>query len=437
MNKLPRDARLSRDSLLATVHAYGRHQGGHLVGAEFERHLLDEHGRPAPYFGPYGVQWLLEQLVVRGWRPHREGPYPIALELGGAHVTLEPGGQFELSDRPFETVAEVRDSATAFSRLIEEILAPTPYRQAALGFTPVARIADIPWVPKGRYVQMRQHMAASGKLGHHMMKGTAATQASFDFSTEADAARKLRIGSLLAPLITGMFANSPFTEGRPNGFKSFRGVIWTETDPARTGFPLAADDFTWEGWVDYLLEVPMMFIKLGGVWQSGRGATFRQWMTDGIEGTFPDADAWELHMTSVFPEVRIKRQIEVRSADCVALPMATAFTALIKGLFYCPAASRGALALSRRFSRYGTKRERFLVASRTGLGGTVGGQRLASWAEELVDIARVGLHNCTPGDVPLLDPLLDHVEHGECPADRLLAASRRDDFDLRAAASMF
>jgi glutamate--cysteine ligase len=433
-------ARLTRDDLLRTYATYGRSRARWLLGGEFERHLLGPDGLPAPYDGPDGVRALLQRFVADGWIPTREGAAPIKLEREvrqpgvpgtGAAITLEPGGQFELSGSPYATVAEVVAEAEAFVRQTDAYLADTPYRQVALGYTPFARIEDVPWVPKGRYAIMREHMAAVGTHGHHMMKGTAATQASFDFSDEADCARKMRIGITLAPLVTAMFANSPLTRGRPNGWQSFRGFVWTRTDPARTGFPDAAASFSFERWVDYLLDVPMMFTKVDGRWEPAHGRSFRHWMEHGdAQGRFPTMADWDLHQTSVFPEVRVKHQIEVRMGDCVPVRLSAAFCALFEGLFYCDVSLQQAMGVAARFERYGTKQERFLVACREGLRGVVGGRPLAAWAEELVDAASGGLCRCASagrpgfagGESRWLAPLVDLVEHAETPASRLLAA---------------
>jgi glutamate--cysteine ligase len=425
--------RLTRDDLLRTYATYGRSRQRWLLGGEFERHLLGPDGRPAPYDGPDGVRSLLQRFIAAGWKPTREGAAPIKLERDpqarpgqkglGAAITLEPGAQFELSGSPYDDVAGVVAEAEDFVRLTDAFLAGTPYRQVALGYTPFARIDTIPWVPKGRYGVMRHHMSAVGTHGHYMMKGTAATQASFDFSDEADCARKTRIGIVLAPIVTAMFANSPLTEGRPNGWQSFRGFVWTRTDPARTGFPDAAASFSFERWVDYLLDVPMMFTKVGGKWAPAHGRSFRSWMERGDdEGRFPTVADWDLHQTSVFPEVRVKHQIEVRMGDCVSVPLAAAFCALFEGLFYCDVSLQRALGVATRFERFGTRQERFLTACRHGLRGVVGGRPLAAWAEEVVDAACRGLDRCAQTETRWLDPLVDLVEHAETPADRLLTA---------------
>jgi glutamate--cysteine ligase len=418
-------AALTRAQIVDAFHGYGRPRSRWLVGGELERHLLVPSGAPTPYFGRHGVSELLHALIREGWVPHREGPHPIALLKNGASVTLEPGGQFELSGKPYATVGEVAAEAQAFQDDVDRLLEGTGVRQVALGYTPFARIEDVPWVPKGRYGIMRRHMAEAGTLGHHMMKGTCATQASFDFSDEADCARKVRLATALAPLVTALFANSPLTRGRPNGWASFRGHIWTKTDPARTGMPDAAARFSYERWIDYLLDVPMMFTKVNGTWRPANGRTFRDWMATGE----PGVAEWDLHLTSVFPEVRVKHQIEVRMADCVPLDLANAFFALFTGIFYCKRASDGARAVAEQFIRFGTREARFDEACRHGLKGTVGGRSLTSWAEDLVTVARDGLSRCSPDDVPLTDPLVRLVERGESPAHRVLRLAATLDHD--------
>lgn len=431
-------AGLTRDQLVAEYHASGKPRDRWRVGAEFERHLLRADGLPLPYFGEPGVRWLMAAFVREGWEPYLEGEHPIALSKAGAQITLEPGGQFELSGAPWSTVGEVESEARAFARDVERHLDGTGVRQVALGFTPYADIPAVGWVPKGRYVVMRDYLGRTGDLAHHMMKGTAAVQATYDYADEADCARKVRLATLLGPLTTATFANSPYAGGEPTGFMSFRGHIWTRTDPARTGFPDAARAFTFERWVDWLLRVPMMFFKdADGAWQFAHGRTFDDWMRD--EGAHrPDEAAWSLHLTSVFPEVRVKRTIEVRGADCVPLPLAAAFVALWKGLFYCDTALDRATDVAERFAGHGGQRERFEVACREGLEGSVGGRRLAAWAEEIVQIADDGLASCDPQERPWLGPLRRQVESGESPARTLLRrlGERPDPASLLAAGGL-
>jgi glutamate--cysteine ligase len=415
--------RLDRTALLDTFASYGRPRDGWLVGAEFERHLLDEHGAPLTYGAPRGIRWMLERFVARGWEPIHEGPHLVATARGGASITLEPGCQWELSGRPHRRVIDCIEEGEAFNRATQEVLAVGGHaaRQVFLGFTPRARIADIEWVPKGRYVQMREHMIKMGDLAHHMMKGTAAIQVSFDFLDEEDCARKMKLSSQLAPMTTALFANSSLAEGRPSGFMSWRGHIWTRTDPDRTGIP-ADRAFSYEAWIDYLLDVPMMFIQQDGGYVSGQGLSFRSWMEEGLDGRFPTWDDWELHMTSVFPEVRVKKQIEVRGADCVPMPLAGAFCALWEGLFYCDATLEETLHLAKDFVAGGTKEERFDQACRHGLQGTISGRPVLDWARDVVALAGRALDACAPHDRHLLHPLEAQLDRGRCPAREVLEA---------------
>jgi len=411
--------RLTRDALVADYRTYGTHPQNNRVGAEFERLILNDQGKQAPYDPT--IRTLLRHFVQDGWEAHREGPHLLSAEKDGAWFTLEPGAQTELSGAPYVDLHDIQAEAADFARQTERHLAGTGYRQIALGYTPYADIEKLRFLPKARYGVMKKHMLRSGTLGHHMMKGTAATQASYDFANEADCSRKVQLATAIGPLTTAMFANSPLRLGKPTGFKSFRGYIWTRTDPTRTGLPDAAARFSYERWVDYLLDVPMMFAIVRGEWLDARGVTFRQWMRDGIDGIFPDRCDWELHLTSVFPEVRVKRTIEVRGADCVPLPMQMAFVALVTGLYYDQAALDAGLAIGRRFSRYGSRDERFLQACRYGLEGVVGGKRLADWAAEVVDAAYAGLQRYQPGSAHMLLPLMENVSRAKSPADDVLA----------------
>jgi len=409
---------LTRDRLLADFHAAGKPREQWRVGAEFERHLLRPDGSPLPYFGEHGVQWLLEQLPAHGYSLYHEGEHPIAAFKDSHNVTLEPGSQFELSGSAVDELQPVMDEAMAFTELVDGLLEGTGTSQVALGYTPFARIEDIPWTPKGRYVVMREHLAKTGALAHAMMKGTCAVQASYDFADEEGCARKVQLATALGPLTTAMFAASPYKEGKRSGFMSYRGHIWTQTDPARSGLPDAAAAFSFEKWLDYLLDVPMMFRKdADGNWLHADGQTFAQWMASDAP---PDDDDWELHLTSVFPEVRVKRTIEVRGADCVPLPLAMSFVALFKGLFYCQLAQEQAIGLAARFTEHGGREERFDIACRDGLHGMVGGRRLAAWADDLLDMADQALGRCAPQDRPWLRPLIQQVEQGDTFARRLV-----------------
>jgi glutamate--cysteine ligase len=418
--------RLTRDQLVAAFHSYGCARSRWLVGIELERHLLSPNGYPVPYHGQRGVRHLLEGFIARGWKPYFEDEYPIAAFRDGASITLEPGSQYELSTAPFTTAREAGLQAAQFIAELETVIGDAAITPVALGYTPFAPMEDIPWVPKGRYVVMREYLAKTGSLAHAMMKGTCATQASYDFADEADCARKVQLGTLLGPLTTAMFANSPLSEGRLNGWNSYRGHIWTQTDPRRTGFPESAEHFSFERWVDYLLDVPMMFLQIDGAWRPAEGRSFRHWMEQGFEGIFPTEADWDLHLTSVFPEVRVKRLIEVRGADCVPHDLAIAFAAYFRGLFYDDTALDRATEQARAFAAHGTTAERFETACRDGLAGTIGGRRMSAWAEDLVELALGALQRLGDGDDATLRPLVDLIAGGESPAQRVIRAFQRD-----------
>ncbi len=373
-----------------------------------------------PYAGEDGVAALLERLAARGgWDRVHEGAALIALARGRATVTLEPGNQLELSGTPSRTMSEVAAEAADFAVEVDEALQGSAYQQSAIGYTPWAEVDAIDWVPKGRYAVMREHLAQTGPLAHAMMKGTCAVQANYDFSDEADCAAKVQLATRLAPLTTAMFAHSPFVHGAPAGFMSYRGHVWTKTDPLRTGMPEAGEQFTFERWVDWLLDMPMMFNKgSDGQWRAAGGRTFRSWMSDREPPTWRD---WELHLTSVFPEVRVKRTIEVRGADSVPMPLAMAFAALWRALFYSPRIADVAADLAARFVRHGERDERFNEATRNGLRGVVGGRMLAAWAEDLLDGVEAGLD---AEERRWIQPLSRQVETGESPARALLRAYR-------------
>lgn len=420
--------RLSAEHLLGTFSSYGQPRERWLVGGEFERAVVRSDGSPVGYHEPHGIRWILETLAEQDdWEVVREGEYPIALLARGANTTLEPGGQVELSGAPH---ARLADLAAELKRNRNALLSLSEGRDLhwiTTGLTPIAPIESIGWVPKGRYAVMGEYLPRQGDLALFMMKGTCSVQCNYDFADEADCAAKVRLCSGLAPLTTALFANSPLYKNQDTGFKSYRGHVWTRTDPARTGFPPALREaYTHRRWVEWLLDVPMMFYKRDADWRPAEGRSFRQWLEQGIDGRFPTEADWDLHQTSVFPEVRIKRTIEVRGADCVDHELAIAFCALFTGLMYCEGAQAAALELVAEIEAHGTHDARFDAACRGGLQGRVGNRSLWDFARELGQIASTGLGNCLPEDVHLIDPLLARIASGRSPADDLLEAWRRD-----------
>ncbi len=420
---------LTRDAVLTAFHSYGTPKKNWLIGGEYERAIVKPNGAPVSYDEPHGIQWFLEQFQQRwGWSPYIEEEKLIALHKEGASITLEPGGQFELSGAPHRDLSELEKEFELNRSCLQELAREANSVPITCGLTPVSAIEDVHWMPKGRYAIMRSYLPQKGDLALFMMKGTSSVQCNYDFLNEEDCAEKVQLCSGLAPLTTALFANSPLYQNEPTGFMSYRGEIWTRTDPDRTGFPPGLrKDYTHERWVDYLLDVPMMFIKRDQ-WLHAHGRSFRSFIESGIDGHFPTWDDWELHMTSVFPEVRIKRTIEVRGADCVPHELALGFCALFTGLLYDDQAQQKALELTDRFTFYGTRGERFQLACREGLRGLLSGttktdaQSLAWWAEQLIDIAQGGLERYQPHNRRLLEPLVSLVETGGSPAEQILAS---------------
>lgn len=422
--------RLSRELLLQTFHGYGAPRERWLLGGEFERAVVRPDGRPVAYDDPDGIRWILESMAEGqpGWTRKYEDGQLIALQRpDGSNITLEPGGQVELSGAPHRTVGALAAELAENRDFILQLVRDRDLRWTACGLTPVAAIEDMPWMPKGRYRIMREYLPGKGDLALFMMKGTSSVQCNYDFADEADCAAKVRLCAGVAPLTTAIFSNSPLYKNQPTGFLSYRGHIWTRTDPDRTGFPpgLRAD-YSHARWLDYLLDVPMMFYQREGQWLAAEGRSFRTFMERGFEGHFPSMDDWDLHMTSVFPEVRIKRTIEVRGADCVDSELAVAFCALFAGLLYSESALNDGLELVSELERHGTHADRFASACKDGLGGALGGRPTAEWAQELVRIAKSGLADWNADDVPWLAPLEVRVAAGRSPAVDLLEAWERD-----------
>ena len=419
--------RLTPADLLKSYHAHHAPRERWLIGGEYERAVVRGDGRAVGYHDPDGIRWILEQLNRRlGWKEKHEGPHLVELAGEGASITLEPGGQVELSGAPFRRLGDLAAEVRRNRALLYELAEGHDLHWTACGLTPYAKIDEIAFVPKGRYAMMRDFLPAHGDLAHWMMKGTSCVQVNLDFDSEEDCARKFHTSLDLAPLNMALFANSPLAEGRNTGWMSYRGHIWSRVDPRRSGFPTQVrDGYSHQGWVTYLLDTPMMFLERGGAWFPSGGATFRQWMSDGLEGSFPTAADWALHQTSVFPEVRVKRTLEIRSADAVPLDLAVAFCALWAGCLY------GALEDTRRlglaFSAAGghVREAGFALAAREGLAAEWGGRSLASWGAELSGLARAGLR-AIGEDASLLDPLEAQIASGRSPGATLLSAFQQD-----------
>lgn len=351
--------------------------------------------KPLPYDGPDGIGAVLEGLASCGWERVEENGNLIALARDKASVTLEPGGQVELSGAPLrsihETCAEVADHLSLVKKVGEQL----GVGMIGLGFQPKWRREDIGWMPKGRYKIMRDYMPKRGSLGLDMMKRTCTVQVNLDFASEADMVKKFRVSLALQPVATALFANSPFTEGKPNGFQSMRSHIWTDTDPDRTGdLPFVFEDgFGFERYVDYLLDVPMYFVYRDGQYIDASGHSFRAFLKGELPvypGHLPTLNDWADHLTTAFPEVRLKKFLEMRGADGGPWSRLCALPALWVGLLYDGSALDAAWDLVRDW----TTEERAALrrdVPRLGLATPFRGGTLRDVALKVLAIARQGL----------------------------------------------
>jgi len=402
------------------------------IGTEHEKFVFTRDDlRPAPYEGERSIRAVLEGLAGRfGWTAVEEDGKPIALTKGGCNITLEPGGQFELSGAPLCTLHETCSEVNRHLAEVKEVCDPIGVGMLGLGFAPTWTRAEMPWMPKGRYAIMKRYMPTRGKLGLDMMLRTCTVQTNLDFLDEADMVRKFRVSLALQPIATALFANSPLTEGRPNGFKSFRSHIWTDTDPDRCGvLPFVFEPgFGFERWVDYLLDVPMYFVYRDGRYLDAAGLSFRDFMAGRLEilpGEIPLMSDWSDHVTTVFPEVRLKKFLEMRGADGGPWRSLCALPALWVGLLYDDAALAAAEALVRDWSpeEHATLRAE---VPRQALDTPFRGRPLTALAGEVLTIAAEGLKNraCLNGEGMderlFLEVLREIVASGRSPADALL-----------------
>ena len=367
------------------------------VGTEYEKIAVNARdGRALPFSGPRGVEAMLRRLADRfGYEPEDEEGRIIALKGAGSSITLEPGAQIELSG---EQCADIHCAHREFTEHISQLLQVARDQDAAvlgLGMQPASRVNEIELLPKTRYRIMYPYMARKGRLGQRMMKQTAGVQANLDYGDEADAMRKLRVSLGLTPILYAIFANSPLSDGGLNGYLSFRAHIWTDTDPDRCGMlPFVFNpDAGFEDYVDYALDVPMYFlIHDHGYIDLTRppGLTFRRFMERGYQGKRATVQDWANHLTTIFTEVRLKKYIEVRSADSQPPEIMLAFPALCKGVLYDSDCMLAAWDLVKRW-KIDERLELAQLAQKAGLETPVGRARLQDLAMELMVIAMTGL----------------------------------------------
>ena len=424
----------TRDELVAWLAAGEKPRERFRVGTEHEKFAFTlARNAPVPYQGAHSIRALLEGMqLLLGWEPIMEGPNIIGLSdvTGGGAITLEPGGQFELSGAPVATVHRTCSELMAHLAQLREVAEPLGIGFLGLGMTPNWSRSDIPMMPKGRYRIMTDYMPNVGRLGLDMMYRTCTVQANLDFSSEADMVKKLRVSIALQPVATALFANSPFTDGKPNGFLSFRSEIWRDTDADRSGMlPWAFEPgMGYERWTDYALDVPMYFVKRGNRYIDVAGRSFR----DLLAGRLPELPGeratvsdWANHLSTIFPEVRLKRYLEMRGADGGPWGRLPSLSAFWVGLLYDQACLDAAWDIVKNWTAEERQKLRDEVP-RLGFRAAIRGRDLLSIARETLALSRAGLVRRGKFDAygadetRYLKPLDQLVERGETPAEELL-----------------
>ena len=399
------------------------------IGVEWEKiGVYKESGRAIRYSGPRGVRTILKALVDQyGWTPVMSGPHPIALKKEGASITLEPGGQIELSGQKAEALHENAFELFTHLAQIRKVSEPLGIAWLGTGIQPISHASEIEWIPKKRYQIMRQTLKNHGSHSHQMMKETASIQTSLDYTSEKDAIQKLRLAMALAPFLSAIFANSPVSGGALSGFYSERAFIWRHTAPERAGIiqEVFRKDFSFGSYVEYTLDIPMIFIIRKGRWIPAGGMTFRDYLARPLKGYRPTLKDWELHLTTIFTESRLKTYLEIRSVDCQKMVLGLAAPAFLKGLFYDAKAREKSWGLLEDITA--EERARLMnEVPRSALKTRFRGKTLAVPARELVRLAGEGLKRlgqknpALKNDAKYLKPLEKLTYRGLTPADLVI-----------------
>jgi glutamate--cysteine ligase len=404
------------------------------IGTEHEKfgYCQDTH-LPLPYDGPRSINAILSGLRDEfNWAPVEENGYLIGLEKDGANVSLEPGGQLELSGAPLETIHETCDEVNLHLKEVQTVADKIGAKFIGLGAAPEWTHEQMPLMPKGRYKLMDAYMGTVGTHGTQMMRRTCTVQVNLDFSSEADMVQKMRVAIALQPVATALFANSPFFEGKVNGHKSWRSRVWRGLDDARTGMlPFVFDEgFGFEAWTNWVLDVPMYFVYRDGKYIDALGQSFRDFLKGelpALPGETPTLSDWADHLTTVFPEARVKKFIEMRGADGGPWRRLCALPAYWVGLTYDQTALDAAWDLVKGWDAE-TREALRIAASEDGLQAQVGNINMHDLARETLDIAELGLKNrarpgaggMVPDETHFLNALKDSIETGQVPADELL-----------------
>ncbi|MBT0669914.1 glutamate--cysteine ligase [Novosphingobium profundi] len=420
------------DQLAAPMAAGEKPRAAWRIGTEHEKFVYDTGDHHAPsYDEDGGIRDLLMALEEFGWEPILEGGKVIAMKGSDGTVSLEPAGQLELSGAPLETLHQTCAETGRHLAQVKTIGDRIGKGYLGLGMWPDKTRSELPLMPKGRYDIMTRHMPRVGSLGLDMMLRTCTIQVNLDYSSEADMVQKFRTSLALQPLATALFANSPFTEGKPNGMLSYRSHIWSDTDPARTGMlPFVFEDgFGYERYVDYMLDVPMYFVFREGKYIDAAGLSFRDFLKGELSvlpGEKPRESDWIDHLSTAFPEVRLKSFLEMRGADGGPWNRICALPALWVGLLYDQGALDAAWDLVKGWDMEGRETLRSSVPKMSLDAPLPGGGTLRDIAGEVLDIARGGLaargklNASGDNETGYLEPLAEIVASGKVPAQRLL-----------------
>jgi glutamate--cysteine ligase len=420
----------SFDQLAAYMEAGCKPKTDWRIGAEHEKFgWLTDTRQPLPYSGPRSISAIFDGLASRfGWEPVREGDNVIGLTRDGANVSLEPGGQFELSGAPLTSTLEVGAELQTHLDEVRSIADPMGVRFMGIGAAPEWTHDQMPVMPKGRYRLMTDYMGRVGTHGTQMMYRTSTVQVNLDYGSEADMVKKLRVALALQPVATALFASSPFFDGKPNGHRSWRSRIWRGLDDSRTGMlPFAfGDGMGFQAYVDWVLDVPMYFVYRDGKYINALGQSFRDFLKGklpALPGEKPTLSDWADHMTTVFPEARVKKYIEMRGADCGDQAHIAALPAFWVGLMYDQTALDAAWDLVKGFDTE-TREGLRVAASVSALAGEAGGAKLVDLARAAVGLSHAGLAARGLGEEAQLAPLVESLKTGKVQADKWLELYR-------------
>lgn len=405
-----------------------------LIGTEHEKFLFKKNiFKRLSYEDLNGIKFILNKIAgEEDWEKILENNNLIGLKhKSGSSISLEPGGQFELSGAPLKNLHMTCNEAGLHLKLLKRISNELDFVTLGLGFDPISKRDQINWMPKNRYEIMKNHMPKVGNLGIDMMIRTCTIQVNLDYSDEKDMIKKFQTSLALQPIATALFSNSPFIEGKFSNYLSLRAYTWTDTDSKRSGFPdiVFSKGFGYEAWTEYLLSVPMYFVYDKGTYHNVAGKSFSKFMDgklEGFEGLFPTLSDWEDHVTVAFPEVRLKQYLEMRGADGGPWNRICALPAFWVGLLYDEKSLDDAYQVAKKFMNVSLLEESRISAAKFGLNGNIGESRIIDVAQDLLNISFKGLERRNFRDknglseTQFLDPLLNILENRETAADDLL-----------------